>query len=315
MSLKIVPPSRRLDAGADAASVPQTARRWPSAPQGRQLFRRPADPNSPRQVKTSFSLKCLHRIVGLEYLNFGIWSAEDPLDLAGLRRAQERLVERLFELLPPGVSSVLDVGCGTGAISERLAVLGYDVEGLSPDPYHGDLFAARLPDRRFHLGRFQEFEPDRRYDLLFLCESAQYVWLEELFESVERSLAPGGTVLLCDYFVVHPNGGEQSRSGHPLGDFLARAAKAGLVLEVDEDVTPAVLPTLRLGQVILDRFGRGAVELLRETTMRRSPRLAGFGWRLARPLTARLDRLDRLIDPDRFASVKQYRVMRFRSER
>lgn len=276
------------------------------------MFRQATDSSSPRQVKTSVALQFLHRIVGLEYLNFGMWRVDDPFDLAGLRRAQERLVARLFELVPPGVSSVLDVGCGTGVIAERLAALGYDVEGLSPDPYHGELFAARLPDRRFHLGRFQEFEPDRRYDLVFLCESAQYVWLEELFASVERALAPGGHVLLCDYFVARPDGGERSRSGHPLEDFLDRAENAGLVLEIEEDVTEAVLPTLRLARAMLDRFGRGGVSLLREASTGRFPRLAGAGWRLARPLTGRLDRLDRLIDPEHFARIKRYKVMRFR---
>ncbi len=276
------------------------------------MFRQATDSSSPRQVKTSVALQFLHRIVGLEYLNFGIWSADDPLDLTGLRRAQERLAGRLFELMPPGVSSVLDVGCGTGVIAERLTALGYDVEGLSPDPYHGELFAARLPDRRFHLGRFQEFEPDRRYDLVLLCESAQYIWLEELFASVEKALGPGGRLLLCDYFVVHPDGGEQSRSGHPLDEFLDRAERAGLVLEIEEDVTGSVLPTLRLAQALLDRFGRGAVSLLREASMPRFPRLAGAGWRLARPLTGRLDRLDRLIDPEHFARIKRYKVMRFR---
>ena len=307
-----MPPSPRPSAPPDADSAPKAARPWLAAPQGRQLFRQATDSSSPRQVKTSVALQFLHRIVGLEYLNFGMWSAGDPLDLVSLRRAQERLVGRLFELLPPGVSSVLDVGCGTAVITERLAVLGYDVEGLSPDPYHGELFRARLPDRRFHLGRFQEFEPDRRYDLLFLCESAQYLWLDALFDAIERSLTPGGHVLLCDYFVTCPGGGERSKSGHPLDEFLARAEASGLVLEIDEDVTESVLPMLRLAQAMLDRYGRGAVSLLREASTRRFPRLAGAGWRLARPLTGRLDRLDRLIDPEHFARIKQYRVMRFR---
>ena len=193
------------------------------------MFRQAADGNSPRQVKTSFALQFLHRIVGLDYLNFGIWRDDDPLDVAGLRGAQERLVARLLDLLPTGVSSVLDVGCGTGVISERLTALGYDVEGLSPDPYHGRLYAERLPERRFHLGRLQEFEPDRRYDLLFLCESAQYVWLEQFFEAVRRCLAPGGSVLLCDCFTVESDRGKPG-SGHPLDEFLTRAAAAGLVL-------------------------------------------------------------------------------------
>ncbi len=276
------------------------------------MFRRAADGNSPRQVKTSFALQFLHRIVGLEYLNFGLWRREDPLDVAGLRRAQERLVERLFELLPPDVVSVLDIGCGTGVTAERLAALGLDVEGLSPDPYHGRLFAQRLPDRRFHLGRFQEFEPDRRYDLLFLCESAQYVWLDEFFAAVGRALAPGGSVLLCDCFRDEAAGTARPMSGHPLGEFLARAEGAGLVLDVDEDITASVLPTLRLGQALVERFGRGVVDLLREASARRFPRLAVGAGRLARPFNRRLDRLDELLDPETFARTRRYRILRFR---
>ena len=289
-------------------------RRWPSELQGRELFRPALDGKSPRQVKTSFSLQFLHRIVGLELLNFGLWDEQDPLDVDGLRRAQERLVARLLDRLPVGVSSVLDVGCGTGAIAERLGALGYDVEGLSPDPYHGRLFGERLPGCRHHLGRFQEFEPDRRYDLLFLCESAQYIWLDEFFGAVERSLAPGGTVLLCDYFRRGDGAASGSGSGHPLKQFLASAGAAGLVLEVDEDITPSVLPTLRLGQAMVDRFGRGSLDLLREASVRRFPRLAGAARRLAGPVARRLDRLDRLLDPEAFASTRSYRVMRFRSE-
>jgi len=39
---------------------------------------------------------------------------------------------------------------------------------------------------------------------------------------------------------------------------------------------------------------------------------AGAGWRLFRPLTSRMDGLDRLLDPAEFARAKSYRVMRFR---
>jgi hypothetical protein len=77
-------------------------------------------------------------------------------------------------------------------------------------------------------------------------------------------------------------------------------------------VTSSVLPTLRLGQAIVERYGRGVVSLAREASVQRFPRLAGAAWRLAGPVSRRLDRLDRLLDPEVFGRTRRYRVMRFR---
>ena len=270
------------------------------------MFRR----RKPQRIKESTSLRLMREVLELDHLHYGLWS-DEPLELEGLRRAQERYAERLCDWVPEGVRSILDVGCGTGSMAERLARRGYEVEGLAPDPYLGEVFRQRtgLP---FHLARFQEFEPRRAYDLVLMSESAQYIWLDSLFPRVCR-VAPGGHLLLADYFVVEDDGSPAARSGHPLAEFLERAAASGCELERRQDVTEQAAPTLALATRWLDRYGVRIATVLRERAERRHPWLyraaAGiFGRRLRR----KLERERSLCDPELFRRLKSYEMMLFR---
>ena len=69
--------------------------------------------------------------------------------------------------------------------------------------------------------KFQDFRPERRFDLIFMSESAQYVPLERLFGAVQAELEPGGWLILSDYFVLEKDGSYLARSGHRLRDFTA----------------------------------------------------------------------------------------------
>lgn len=275
----------------------------------RRHFRTPPRSVARRAVKESTSLRILHEVLGLEHLHYGLWDGE-PLDRDGLQAAQERYLDRLVELIPGGVESILDVGCGSGAFSRRLAEAGFEVEGLSPDPYQQRLYHESV-GRPFHLGRFQEFEPPHPYDLVLMSESAQYVWLDSLFPAVCRT-APGGHLLLADYFRSGETSGKRRESGHPVRAFFAAAERHGLELEVEEDVTEQVLPTLELGSAWMERHVLPALQLAGEVATRRYPLLSALGSRLLRKRLAGLDELGRTLDPEVFRRTKRYLILRFR---
>lgn len=274
------------------------------------LLRRLAERHSPRRVKVSTALRFYHEVLGLDHLHYGLWNGE-AFDLAGLKKAQDRFSRLLCQWVPEDAGSVLDVGCGIGSTALMLHRSGLDVEGLSPDPYHRDAFARRV-GTPFHLSRFQEFEPPRRYDLVLMSESAQYIWLDRLFPSVSRAAAPGGHLLVADYFTIDGADGVMARSGHPLADFLAQAERAGLELERREDVTDRVAPTLDLARSWLSAYVEPCLSIASESFRGRHPHLARIGRWLLRGRIEKLRELEALVDSERFKEHKRYLILLFR---
>lgn len=261
-------------------------------------------------MKVSSALRLYHEVLGLEHLHYGLWNGEG-FTLEGLKAAQDRFSRHLCSWVPEGVRSVLDVGCGIGSTAAMLRTTGYEVEGLSPDPYHRDVFLRRV-GAPFHLARFQEFEPRRRYDLVLMSESAQYIWLDRLFPAVRRSVLPGGYLLVADYFTVDGCEGLLARSGHPLDGFLEEARAEGFALERQEDITDRTAPTLDLARRWIDSYVEPCVSVASQALRNRHPHLVRMLEWLFRRRLEKLERLRQLVDSQEFRRHKRYMILRFR---
>lgn len=262
-----------------------------------------------RRIKESFALRLYNEVLGLSHLHYGLWDGES-LDLEGMAAAQERYAERLAGRVPEGVETILDVGCGTGSFSSQLKTRGYRMEGLSPDPHQQKLYAERVGEP-FHLTRFQDFEPEKNFDLVMMSEVAQYIWLPKFFPAVRR-VAPGGHLLLADYFRI-PDGGELPEgSGHPLEAFMEEAERHGLALLEREDVTEAVAPTLDLGRRLVDRWIEPGLKLAGETVESRHPWIYALGKALFGRRLAKLDQGRDFLDGETFKKTRRYLILLFR---
>jgi MPBQ/MSBQ methyltransferase len=267
------------------------------------------EPGDRPEKKFASLLRFYHEVLGCEYQHYGLWEG-DPLTLQGLKAAQERYSEQLSSWVPRGVRTVLDVGCGTGGNARKLAGMGFEVEGLSPDPYQRETFTTEtgLP---FHLTTLEEFDPERKYDLVLMSESSQYIKLSELFPAAKRC-APGGYLLVSDYFVIKKDNTRLTRSGHVLEKFLEAAENHGMSVERSEDITEKVKPTLELAKIWLNDYFNPSLRIILEVFHRRRPRLASWVFRLLRKKHDRFIDWQLMQDGELFASVKRYKTILFK---
>ena len=102
---------------------------------------------TPRMSTQELGLILGAKLLKTDDLHYGFWNGGMEVTFANLGAAQEAYTEFLIGRIPAGVKSVLDVGCGTGALAKRLLERGYRVECVTPSDTLADLAVERLgPD-------------------------------------------------------------------------------------------------------------------------------------------------------------------------
>jgi len=100
----------------------------------------------------------------------------------------------------PG-SFVVDLGCGNGALSEKLRERGYQVLGVDASLDMLEAAKKAHPDISFVQGDATEFTLEEKADVIF--SNAVFHWIdagkqEKLIENVAKQLKPGGK-LVCEF--------------------------------------------------------------------------------------------------------------------
>lgn len=251
----------------------------------------------------------------MEDLHYGYWPEGLAPTLQNLPRAQACYTDRLVALIPDGVRTVLDVGCGAGHVAAELVRRGYRVDCVSPNPALNALVRERLGDTvGLFEGRLEDLRPARRYDLVLLSEVLLFVHLRPGLERALALVDVGGHALVSDLFRTTPERGPIG-GGHDLAAFRQAVASLPWRVVADEDVTARIAPTFD----VLDGLTRGlrpAYDLLWAQLAARHPwwvRLArwAFGRRLARYEEKHLGRRR---DGAAFARHKSYRFVLLRRE-
>ena len=258
------------------------------------------------------ALRLYHEVLGLNHLHYGIWLNSDELDLKKLKRAQQRYEDFLIHHLPRKAVHILDVGCGTSALVERLLKEGRSAEGLSPCVHQKKVFKGKLK-APFHHSRFEEFNPKREYDCLIMSESAQYIPYQHLFANAARCLKSGGTLIVCDYFLLNGATGVWKRSGHNMEKFMAEASKRGFRLVKQEDLTDRVLKTMDLAKLCIDRM-LVAADILTARFRAQYPLVMRFLMWLMKGKIHKWDEKRQLMDSTQFAQNKRYVFLLFKRE-
>ena len=128
-----------------------------------------------------------------DYLHYGYWPDGLTVEPANVFEAQVNYANYLLKNIPEEVSSILDVGCGSGKFAEIMLDEGYSVDCVSPSPNLTKHVRNRLGDRaEIFETRFEDVRTEKRYDMILCSESFQYLLVEEAIEQTKKFLNKQG---------------------------------------------------------------------------------------------------------------------------
>ena len=247
-------------------------------------------------------------IFGHGFAHYGYFPDGVPevLSAEAMGRAQQAYFEKLVEVIPEGVTRVLDVGSGTGANAKALIARGFEVTCVSPSVQMNEMARAKLPDGTgVHDALFEEFESDAQFDICLFAESFHYIDLEKALAQVDRYATRG--MVMFDYFrrpgFAH---GDGTRGTHQA--FLDAVAVQGAFRIVsDEDMTDAITPTFVIHESIKNDKVAPFVTRFRAEMAREYPWRA---WLMEKMLGRVLDKLNRRTGrAEKFAREHEYRLV------
>ncbi|MBI3951723.1 MAG: methyltransferase domain-containing protein [Acidobacteria bacterium] len=271
-----------------------------------------------KNIKTDVALIYFLELVKTKYLHFGYWEEGDGLTLKNLQAAQERFIEKMIEFIPEGVQTILDVGCGVGGNALKLKERGFIVESLSPDPFQQKVFEENTHHEiPFHLTTFEEFECDKRFDLVLMSESVQYIAMEPGFKKSREVLKDGGFLLAADIFKTEdaPEVRYKRRAQpHLLEEYLRCASSSGFQLIRQQCIASQVLPTLMWGNMVYADYLKPIGKATLTALQMRRPWLYSILKRLYRPKGISIEELlERILNmtPEVFSKYMTYMISLF----
>lgn len=96
-------------------------------------------------------------------------------------------------LTGPTPLTVLELGAGTGKLTEQLVALGHDVHATDPDPEMLKVLTRRLPDvRTSEAGAEKIPAPDHSVDVVVAAQSFHWFDHDVAMPEIARVLKPGG---------------------------------------------------------------------------------------------------------------------------
>lgn len=124
--------------------------------------------------------------------------ASDPLRRG--RTLKHDVGEALAEeLLGLGAATVLDIGCGGGAIAAQLSRRGLQVTGIDPVPHQIAQARRLVPTARFHPIGAEALPPDFcGFDAAIMVNSLHHIPETVMRPALQRALAAAERLIICE---------------------------------------------------------------------------------------------------------------------
>lgn len=204
---------------------------------------RPARSALIKELGLEAGYRVIRFTTGSEHLHYGRFEPDIPRDFRHLKAAQDRYLDRIVELIPSTVSTILDVGAGSGKTAEILLDRGFAVDCVTPGDGLSEIAEARLGKlARIYRGRFEDIEIPGRYDLILFSESFQYIPPAAALERSISLLNPDGHILIADFFSRAPKPPSPIRGGHNFARWCEEYRRHPLDILAEDDITEETAP-------------------------------------------------------------------------
>ena len=210
----------------------------------------------------------LTNVLKLTSLHYGYWNEDDDLTVKNFRAAQQRYTDTLIDMIPDGVNTILDVGCGIGDVSEAMAEQGHQVTALSPDENHRQYFEEhRNGQVAFLSSKFENFNTSTKFDMVLMSESQNYFDMDMGFQQTINHLNRGGYLLVSGTFKKEAS--DVFKRVVSIEDkYLERAKSYGLELLKVEDITKYVMPQTLFERNLLEGHIMPLIDIVKRNTGR-----------------------------------------------
>lgn len=268
-----------------------------------------------QEVGLAMGLIISRHFLKSEDLHYGYWDDGLEVTLGNFPKAQEKHTQLILDHIPEGVTTILDVGCGSGTLAKSLSDKGYQVDCVSPSPLLTKRVREVLDDKcEIFECRFEDVITDKRYDLVLFSESFQYVKLDQALAQSARYAKEGGHLLICDFFKSDVRGKSPVAGGHRIRKFQEVMKRSPFDLVEDLDVTAQMAPNMLLIDDVLTNVGIPMWELTFLFMTNRFP----FITRILKSFFRRkIEKAEKryfsgAITPEVFEKMKTYRLLLYR---
>ena len=277
--------------------------------------------NKPQKIRSKdvgleIGLVIEKHLFNTEHLHYGYWPDNLPVTLTNLPQAQQKYCDFLLSHIPPGVKSILDVGCGAGKFTWQLKNTGFQVDTVSPSMVFSEIVQTRLgPQSEVFQCKFEDVNTDKKYDLILFSESFQYVNMEKGFMQCKKLLNNPGFILICDFFKTGAPGECVMGGGHKWEVFQKILKEQPFHNIKDLDITAQTAPTLDMVDHVLKNVGKPVWELVIRYLENKHRIVAKFlKWKFKKKI-ARINRkyFSGGLNAENFSIFKSYRLMIYKT--